>query len=117
MGIINTAAMAIQIWLLVKSRRKVQDVKSFSIERPTYNVLTVIILRFLQALLLFGVVIQGFRSIFYFCGNSFDTFILLDHFSIYYAYQVFMQFLPFMIEYVYLVQIFEWQAMIFVIVT
>lgn len=64
-----------------------------------------------------GVVAQVFRCIFYFYGNDYGRGILVRRFGLFYSYEVVMQFIPFMIEYIFLVQIFEWQAMIFVIVT
>lgn len=72
--------------LLVMTREKLKSVRTYSFDRPTYNVLTVIIIRFLQAVLAVGVVAQLFRTIFYLFGNDFGRDILMGQFGLYYAY-------------------------------
>lgn len=103
MGVFNISIMILQVWLLLKSRSKLKDVKTYYFERPTYNILTVIIIRLLQVVLVMGLLVQVYRGVFYFYGNDFGKEILIGHFGVYYSYEVIMQFLPFMIEYVYLV--------------
>lgn len=103
MGLVNIASMAVQILLLIRSVWKLIDVKTYSFERPTYNILTVIIIRQLQALLVVGVLAQVFRCIFYFYGDDYGREILVRRFGFYYAYEFVMQFIPFMIESIFLV--------------
>ena len=76
--------------------------KKYTYERPTYNILTVVIVRSLQAALSAGIIAQAFRLGFFCLGIQFLPGILQSkYYIVYYLYQLIMQVLPFLLEYVY----------------
>jgi hypothetical protein len=107
----------IQVWLLCKSRRKLVDIKEYAYDRPTYNVLTIFIVKALQVMLVLSIISTSFRCLFFFLSGSYLNVVLHNNYDLYFVYQLVMVLVPSSIEYVYTCQIFEWMAMLFVIVT
>lgn len=86
--------------------------KQYSFEKPAYCVLSVLIIRVLHVTIVIGVVTQFFRFGFIVVTDSWNSKIVEHNYWSYYLYQVIMNVVPPCVEFVYLAQMFEWLAMI-----
>ena len=84
-------------------------------QRRTYCVLTVLVIVSLQINLIISLPIQMLRFSFVFLGEHYHNTIIVSNYWIYYAYQVLNLILIYSMDMVFTMQIYEWMAMINII--
>lgn len=85
-GILLFITMLIQILLIKKSSKRIAVMKQYSYERPSYCVLSVLIIRVLQCALLTSLCAQCFRILFVLMAEYWGEGITRNNFWIYYIY-------------------------------
>lgn len=111
------------MYLLVKSYQILKEIKRVKTERselyqkehPTYCVLAVYILRTLQAAQSIGLLVMWMRFVFILMGYHYTNLILFREYWLYYLYQLLAQVVPFSMEFMYISQICEWMAMLYIL--
>ena len=84
-------------------------------QRRTYCVLTVLVIVSLQINLIISLPIQMLRFSFVFLGEHYHNVIIVRNYWVYYSYQVLNLILIYSMDMVFTMQIYEWMAMINII--
>ena len=106
----------ILVFFLERTHQLLKLIKSPQ-QGSTYCILTTCIIRSLQLLLIFSMIVQFLRIIFVCMGNNYEELILqrMSTFWIYYIYQICVQFIFPVTDLTYLMQTIEWIHVIFII--
>ena len=111
-GLLIFLMILVHMYILWNSNRKANFIRNPRVG-PTYCVLTVMIIRALQANILISILCLLIRFTFIILGVHYQDMILKnDHmYWIYYSYQVISILLIYSTDIVYVSQIYEWMAL------
>ena len=101
-GLVMFLSILAQVWLFLYTFVKIELLNKYRYDKPTYNKLTVLIIRALQVALFFSVLASLFRIIFICFADKYGPKILRKQYEIYYSYQVVMIIVPQVVEFVYI---------------
>lgn len=104
--------------LLFKSHKVKRVITVFmNKEHPTYCVITLYIIYCVELNLLLAILIQLFRFFFVCFGTNFVRVIIQENLWVFNVYMVLVPLSGYFMEFVFVMQIFEWSALIFLILS